>query len=111
MAEFLDVDTTEETEDLLTKDDILQLILGDEEGDTEHYNSLDQLDTSQPLQVTLREGIHHAHLFLAALEQHEAFGEEEYAPIRKIMDRMHTTLVSSTIQTKISDFFKPALPS
>ena len=54
------------------------------------------------------QGIHHAHLFLAALEQH---GEEEYAPIRKIMDRMHTALVSSATQTKISDFFKPALPS
>ena len=50
-------------------------------------------------------------MFLAALEQHEAFGEEEYAPIRKIMDRMHTALVSFATQTKISDFFKPALPS
>ena len=74
--------------------------------------SLDQLDTAHPLQVTQsREGIHHAHLFLAALEQHEAFVEEEYAPIRKIIDCMHTALVSSAIQTKISEFFKPALHS
>ena len=78
---------------------------------TEHDDSLDQLDTAHPPQVALQEGIHHAHLFLATLEQHEAFGEEEYAPITKIMNRMHTALVSSTIQTKISDFFKPVLPS
>ena len=77
-AEFLDVDATEETEGPLTEDDILQLGQVDE-----HVDSLDQLDTKHPPQVALKEGIHHAHLFLAALEQHEAFGEEEYAPIRK----------------------------
>ena len=102
-AEFLDVDAKEETEGPLTEDDILQLVQGDE-----HVNSLDQLNTTHPPQVALKEGIHHAHLFLAALEQHEAFGEVEYAPIRKIMNRMHTALVFSTIQTKISDLFKPA---
>ena len=102
-AEFLDVDATEETESPLTEDDISQLGQVDE-----HVDSLDQLDTTHPPQVALKEGIHHAHLFLAPLEQHEAFGEEEYAPIRKIMDRMHTALVPSAIQTKISDFFKPA---
>ena len=70
-AEFLDVDATEETESPLIEDDILQLGQVDE-----HVDSLDQLDTTHPPQVALREGIHHAHLFLAPLEQHEAFGEE-----------------------------------
>ena len=53
-AEFVDVDTTEETEGPLTEDYILQLVQGDEEGDTEHEDSLDQLDTAHPPQVTLR---------------------------------------------------------
>ena len=101
-AEFLDVDAMEETEGPLTEDDILQLVQGDEERDTEHDDSLDQLDTAHPPQVALRERIHHAHLFLSTLGQHEAFGKEEYAPIRRIID-CHTALVSSTIQTKISD--------
>ena len=42
-----------------------------------------------------------------------SFGEQEYAPVRKIMDRMHTALVSSAIQTDldglISGYGDPAL--
>jgi hypothetical protein len=106
-AEFLSVDMLEDTEAPLTEDDIVQLVQGNEEGDGECEDSQDHLDSNDSPRVTLKEGIHHGKLLLAALEQHEAFGEEEYAPIRKILNSMHSSLISSATQKKISDFFKP----
>ena len=98
-AELLDIDTTEDTEAPLTEDDIMQLVQGNEEGNAEQEESQDDLD--------LNEGIHHGNLCLAALEQHKAFSEEEYAPIRKIINSA-PALVSLATQKKISDFFKPS---
>ena len=100
------MDALEETEAPLT-DDILQLVQGNEECDAQDEDSEDHLHTNDSPRVSIKEGIQHGNLFLAALEQHEAFSEEEYAPIRKIINSMCTTLASSATQ-KISDFFKPS---
>ena len=78
-AEFLDVDTKEETEGTLTTDAFYNWFEAmRKEIFTEHDDSLDQMDTAhvRPPMVTLREGIHHAHLFLAALEQQEALASK-----------------------------------
>ena len=86
----------------------MQLVQGNEEGNAEQEESQDDLDLNDSPRVTLKEGIHYGNLFLAALEEHGSFSEEEYAPIRKIINSMHSALVSSATQKKISDFFKPS---
>lgn len=60
----------------MTEDDIVRLVQGTdcEEADTEQDSGPDRED-SVP-RVSFREGLSHAEVFLAALEQHEAFSSE-----------------------------------
>ena len=99
-----EVGSEEDTEAPLTEDNIVQFVQGTngEEADTKQDCGLSQEDSVS--RVSLREGLSHAKVFQAALEQHKAFNEEEYSPVRKIVNKMHAHLVSTATQKKISDF-------
>ena len=87
-----EVGSEEDTEAPLMEDDIVQSVQGTdgEEADTEQDCGTG-LEDSVP-RISLRDGLGHAKGFQAALEQHEAFGEEEYSPVQMIVNKIHAHL-------------------